>query len=326
MDVSVGRSAVLVRQFADFLDEDGGSGVRMRRIDGLRADEKRRLLVSIDELRSTDENLTEMLLTRPSEYLPAFDQALREILKQTRSDLVDQEDLLQRFYIGLEGSFGAHRISPRGLISNLIGNMVQVEGIVTRTSLVRPKLIKSMHYNRAKNKMLVREYRNGIASTGLDSVFGAPSAYLTHDKDGNELETEYGKCEYLDNQRIVLQEMPERAPPGQLPRSIDIIAEDDLVDNCKPGDRIRVVRTPYSPTTHSPLPGFKMPCTRTLCRKDGPNGGFSGQRTNRALKVLCRSAYFVRWEGQQRYRAVLSLRRLLMRTPCANFGKIQRGL
>jgi DNA replication licensing factor MCM3 len=70
------------------------------------------------------------------------------------------------------------------------------------------------------------------------------------DAEGNTLELEQGLSIYKDYQTITLQEMPERAKVGQLPRSILLVLEYDLVDKVKPGDRIQCVGV-YQPLSAS---------------------------------------------------------------------------
>ena len=141
------------------------------------------------------------------------------------------------FSVGFEGSFGEYEVSPRGLLSNLLCNMVCVMGIIIKCSPVRPKVVKSVHYCPLTNEMMAREYRDGTSLNGLPTT----SVYPTKDANGNLLETEFGLCEYKDYQVITIQEAPEIAPLGQLPRSVDVMVEKDLVDKCKPGDRVKVM-------------------------------------------------------------------------------------
>lgn len=103
---------------------------------------------------------------------------------------------------------------------------------------MRPKVAKSVHYCQDTDTFHYREYRD---PTQLGPEVATTTAYPKEDENGNKLETEYGHSVYRDHQKIAIQEMPERAPAGQLPRSIEVVLDDDLVDRCKPGDRIQLV-------------------------------------------------------------------------------------
>ena len=121
---------------------------------------------------------------------------------------------------------------------------MQVEGIITKCSSVRPKLMRSVQFCPATKLWSIRDYRDATSiDIGIEVTGGSgerlptSSALPSTDADGHPLEIEHGLCMYKDYQSLVLQEMPEKTRVGQLPRSVNVILEHDLVDRAKPGDR-----------------------------------------------------------------------------------------
>ncbi|KAM3180311.1 hypothetical protein ACTXT7_016532 [Hymenolepis weldensis] len=219
------------REYIEFLDE---SDYYKDRINQMINNESCRLIININDLRRENPKRTEELIANSFAEILACQRALKRCVQNISPECAKKH---MDFFVGFEGSFGALHVSPRTLSSNLLGHMVCVEGIVTKTSIVRPKVVCSVHYCPATKKTIERRY----ADMGSLDAFPSSGAYPTKDESGNLLETEYGLSAYQDHQKITIQEMPETAPAGQLPRSVDILMDNDLIDSCKAGDRIQVI-------------------------------------------------------------------------------------
>ena len=188
-----------VRQAEEFLDPSDQSA-RSYRADIILMLNRgfRRLTVSLDEVRTHNRQLALGLLQAPFDFSRAFDQALKNTIvalpnrpaREASDDVVSRfiynssnraDCKCQMYYCAYVGSFGEFSCNPRTLSSNHLNHMVSLEGIVTKCSLVRPKVVKSVHYNEKKNIFRFREYRdqtmsmNGAAST---------SVYPQEDEDG----------------------------------------------------------------------------------------------------------------------------------------------
>jgi DNA replication licensing factor MCM3 len=94
---------------------------------------------------------------------------------------------------------------------------------------------KKGHIKHYDDKYNLAQLAEGQAIAG-----GGSNAFPTKDQNDNPLSAEYGYCVYKDSQTVTIQEMPENAPAGQLPRSVQVVLENDLVDKLKPGDRVQV--------------------------------------------------------------------------------------
>ncbi|GBG85673.1 hypothetical protein CBR_g40405 [Chara braunii] len=233
METNYEARYTLRRTFIDFLEQDLGHGTYSAKINAMLTTKNPRLIVDLGDLRTFNQDLARRFVRSPGEYLPAFDAALEETARSINAKAAYGLDL----HVGFEGQFGFHRVSPRELLSPFLSTLVCVEGIITKCSLVRPKVAKSVHHCPATGKFIEQEYRDVTSFSGLPT--GA--VYPTKDDNGNVLVTEFGLSKYRDHQTLAIQEMPECSPAGQLPRSVDVIVEDDLVDRCKPGDRVAIV-------------------------------------------------------------------------------------
>ncbi|KAJ3260941.1 MCM DNA helicase complex subunit [Boothiomyces macroporosus] len=229
-----------VRVFKEFLSLDHGHNIYMDKIRTMIEKEQKRLIVNLNHLRSYNSEYAQGILDAPIDFLPPFELALKEIVATLQTVALGPGMAPPSYYIGFEGSFGENYISPRNLNSSFLGKTLCLEAIVTRCSLVRPKVSRSVHYCEATKLFLARDYRDGL-SVSNDMPTG--SVYPKEDDNGNPLETEFGYSTYKDFQMIYVQEMPERALAGQMPRPIDVMLDDDLVDKVKPGDRVTVVGT-----------------------------------------------------------------------------------
>ncbi|KAL7647582.1 UNVERIFIED_CONTAM: hypothetical protein RMT77_001182 [Armadillidium vulgare] len=222
------------REYLEFLEDDEDSGMYSQLVQDMIEKGDSRLIVNINDLRKKNSERANRLLNVAFEEIVLFHRGLRDFIGSVDSSYVKKHE---EFFVGFEGSFGSKHLSPRTLSAKHLGNLICVEGIVTKCSLVRPKVVRSVHYCPTTKKTLERRY------TDMTSYEAFPSSalYPSKDDEGNILETEYGLCTYKDHQTLSIQEMPEKAPAGQLPRSVDVILDNDLVNKCKPGDRVQIV-------------------------------------------------------------------------------------
>ena len=220
-----------------------------------------RINIDLNHMREAEPGLTKMLLKFPLKIIPLMEKNINEISSNLKGEKsLETKNTIQskkeeKIHINFQGMLGTHLVSPRGLTAELTNQYVGVQGIITRISQVRPKLVYSVHYCEETKKGNVKEYNDQMKISESSNTYGQPlngnfevgnaSGYMNNaipirDINHNPLNFEYGFSKFKDHQVVLLQEPPERTPLGQLPRSVEVILEGDLVDKVKPGDRIQV--------------------------------------------------------------------------------------
>jgi len=82
------------------------------------------------------------LLQDSFEEMAAFQRALKSLISAADTTYAKKHET---FFIGLEGSFGSRHVTPRTLTSEHLGNIVCLEGIVTKCKYLADSNPTHMH-------------------------------------------------------------------------------------------------------------------------------------------------------------------------------------
>ncbi|MCE4603435.1 MAG: minichromosome maintenance protein MCM [Aeropyrum sp.] len=215
----------------NFRDEQG----RLKYLDEVRRMinyEEASITVEFKDLYRYDPLQAELLLEKPREFLREASEALKEVVALESPEYARDRVFTPRF-IGL---FDTVRIRDIG--SEHIGRLVQVNGIVTRMHPRATRMVKAVfRHDKCGGEFPWPQ--------GDDEELGErierPSICPRCGEGGGRFTLVREKSVYIDWQKIVIQERPEDVPGGQIPRSIEVHLQRDLVERVRPGDRIKVV-------------------------------------------------------------------------------------
>ncbi|MEM4810505.1 MAG: Minichromosome maintenance protein MCM, partial [Thermofilum sp.] len=192
------------------------------------------LVVDFDDLLNYNKVLADELVKDPILFLEEASRALNRVVA------VEDPNYAQKaraFHVRIRKLPENLHVKVRDIRSRHLGRLSAVEGIVTKISPVKQELVEAVFKCRSCGYEEVVKQEEGA---GLAKPSQCPRCAEEERKSaGFVLIAE--KSKFVDVQKFVLQEKPEELPPGQLPRSIEVVVRDDLVDIVRPGDRATVV-------------------------------------------------------------------------------------
>ena len=189
--------------------------------------EKRSVFVDYWDIDEADPGLAEMLISQPTKAFFNAEEALKNI------DVAVENKLVLHFrVINLPDT---NRIIIRKIRANHLGKLVAVEGLVKKRTEVRPKLLVGA-FQCQKCGAIIRIEQE-------EEVLKEPSD-CSEDQGGcgrvSSFKLLSNLSEFIDSQKIEIQENPEGLRGGAQPERISVYLEDDLVGEIAPGDRIIV--------------------------------------------------------------------------------------
>lgn len=197
------------------------------------------LEVDLEDVASFDETLAEKLSKLPSETLPMFEEAAKEVADEVTRPRPEGEEEVEDIQVMLTSN--ANPSCLRGLKSEQMAKLVKIPGIIIAASSIRAKATRiSIQCRSCRNFINNIQVKPGLEGYALPrkcptDQAGRPKCpvdpfYIVPDK-----------CKCVDFQVLKLQEAPEAVPNGELPRHLQMYCDRYLCEKVVPGNRVTVV-------------------------------------------------------------------------------------
>ena len=268
--------SAIVNDLEEFLrafKDRSGNYKYFDRINNMMAANSTSLLVDYIDFDTFKPDLAKKITDDPDEMLEAFNKAVFSILYEIHPDYA--EEISNNIKVRI-GNYTVQK-GLREINAEAINKLIAVSGMVVRTSEVKP-LAKKIGY-RCLNCGEINEAQ--LKSLVLKKPLKCKQC------SEKELEMDPDTSIFIDFQMVRLQELPEDLPAGHLPHYLEVTVIGDLVDQCRPGDRIlltgivRIEQEQLSQHVKTIL--FKL-------RMEGNNieylGGRAGDKDNRTMERI----------------------------------------
>jgi len=179
------------------------------------------VIVNFNEL---SENVKELLLKNSDNALESMNQQLRQHC--FNSSIFPQYTTLRIENIP--------SIKFRELGSQHLNKLISIRGIVNRVVPIQPMVMKASFQCKRCNNIIYIDQKTTFIQ------YPAKCPQQTCKKFFTNFEFMDAQSTYIDSQELSIQESPEELPAGQIPRKLDILLKNDLVDAVRAGDIITI--------------------------------------------------------------------------------------
>ena len=187
--------------------------------------EQRSLYVDYDDLFQFDRDLAEDFRTKPDQMREYAEEALR--LYDLPADVS-----LGRAHVRIENLPQGIDIRGIRVHDDHIGRLVSIKGIVRKATDVRPKVTEAAFECQRCGTMTYIPQSDG--------GFQEPHECQGCERQG-PFRVNFDQSEFVDSQKLRIQESPEGLRGGETPQSIDVDIVDDITGKVSPGDHVTCV-------------------------------------------------------------------------------------